>query len=105
MWVGLSTIKSIVGNWIAPGKADRYLASAGYSGQLTDRLVVDDAPSNLFEPVPGTYGAHGRFDAEAKSISWEALIDRHRAAFAIGAMVLAGMWRRRRRRKRLARRT
>ncbi len=47
-----------------------------------------DAPANLFEPVPGPYGAHGRFDAQAALRSWEMFTDRHRtvawAAAALG---------------------
>lgn len=104
MWVGLSTIKAIVGNWIAPGRLDRYLAGAGYCGQLAGPLPSVDAPSNLFEAVPGTYGAHGRFDDEAKSVNWETFADQHRATLAIGAVVLAAIWRRHRRRKRITRR-
>jgi NAD(P)-dependent dehydrogenase (short-subunit alcohol dehydrogenase family) len=100
MWVGFSTVKAIVANWIAPGRLDRYLASAGYSGQLADRLLPSGAPSNLFEPVPGAYGAHGRFDHQAKAISLEAFADRHRAAVTLGAIALAVMCLRRRRRKR-----
>jgi hypothetical protein len=47
-----------------------------------------DAPANLYEPVPGDYAAHGRFDDEARAYSWELFTDRHRNA-AYGAAVLA----------------
>src|SRR3569833_606447 len=33
VWVGSSTVKAILGNKLAPGMLDRYLARAGYSGQ------------------------------------------------------------------------
>src|SRR6185312_6364763 len=36
VWVGISTIKAIIANKLAPGLLDRYLAGAGYRGQLTD---------------------------------------------------------------------
>jgi len=39
-----------------------------------------DAPANLYEPVPGDYSAHGRFDDEARTHSWGTLADRHRNA-------------------------
>ena len=55
-------MKAIIANRIAPGLLDRYLAKAGYTGQLSDQPSDPDAPGNLFEPVPGAYGAHGRFD-------------------------------------------
>ena len=66
IWVGFPTVKAILANRIAPGLIDKYLAKAGYSGQLTDRKLPADAPANLFHPVPGNYGAHGRFDAQSK---------------------------------------
>lgn len=93
VWLGFSTIKAIVANRIAPGLIDRYLAKAGYSGQLTDQPTVPDAPANLFEPVKGDYGAHGRFDSESRNVSWEMFTDRHRtvflAAIAVGLAMLA----------------
>ena len=81
VWVGFPTVKAILANRIAPGWIDKYLASAGYSGQLTDEKLAPDAPANLFDPVPGKYGAHGRFDNQSKLGSWEMFTDRHRTAF------------------------
>lgn len=93
IWLGYSTVQAILANRIAPGLIDRYLAKSGYSGQMTAEPTEPDASANLFEPVSGDYAAHGRFDAEAKSTSWEMFTDRHRAAFwataAVG--VLAGI--------------
>jgi hypothetical protein len=83
IWVGFPTVKAIVANYLAPSLLDRYLANAGYSGQLTDEPSDPDAPRNLFEPVKGPFGAHGRFDSQARAGSWEILVARHR--FAIGA--------------------
>lgn len=81
IWVGYPTVQAILANRIAPGLIDRYLASAGYKGQLTDKLLPKDAPANLYEPVKGDYGAHGRFDSKARSGSWEMFTDRHRTVF------------------------
>ncbi|QIE29081.1 short chain dehydrogenase (plasmid) [Caballeronia sp. SBC1] len=81
IWVGFPTVKAILANRIAPGLIDKYLATAGYKGQLTDETLDADAPANLFEPVPGDYGAHGRFDSQSKSVSWEMFTDRHRTVF------------------------
>ena len=95
IWVGFPTVKAILANRVAPGLIDRYLASSGYSGQLTDMPSDPSAPGNLFEPVKGPYGAHGRFDDRARTSSWEMFTSRHRcaagAAFAIAAIVGAGM--------------
>lgn len=91
IWLGFPTVKAILANRIAPGLIDRYLASAGYSGQLTDETEPADAPNNLFTPVPGPYGAHGRFDNRARDTSWEMFTSFHRnamwAAIAVGAVL------------------
>ncbi len=89
IWVGFPTVRAILANRIAPGLIDRYLAKAGYTGQLTDQRSDPDAPGNLFEPVPGAYGAHGRFDGRARTRSWEVFTSRHRNA--AWAAVLAGL--------------
>ena len=90
VWVGFPTVKAILANRIAPAWIDRYLANSGYSGQLTNEPVRADAPRNLFDPVPGDFGARGRFDDEAKRTSWELFTERHRNVFwamaGIGAL-------------------
>jgi len=85
VWVGMPTVKTIIANRVAPGLLDRLLARVGYSGQLTGEPMPADAPGNLFAPVPGPYGAHGRFDARARRESWEFFTSRHRTALAGGA--------------------
>lgn len=91
IWLGFPTVKAILANRIAPGLIDKYLASAGYSGQLSRQPLPADAPGNLFEPVRGDYGAHGRFDSRARETSWEMFTDRHRTALWTGAMGLLGL--------------
>ena len=93
VWVGFPTVKAILANRIAPGWIDKYLASAGYKGQLSDETLPSDAPANLFEPVPGDYGAHGRFDNQSRLGSWEMFTDRHRMAFwaAAGLGLVTGV--------------
>jgi len=80
IWVGFPTVKAILANRIAPGLIDRYLAKFGYSSQMSDQPSDPEAPGNLFEPVAGAYGAHGRFDSQAKPRSWEMFTSRHRDA-------------------------
>ena len=96
IWLGFPTVKAIVANWIAPGLLDRYLASSGYTGQMTDEPLPANPPSNLFAPVPGSYGAHGRFDEHARGTSLEIVTDRHRTAVislvAIAATALVARW-------------
>jgi len=67
--VGLPTVEAILGQKIAPGLLDHYLARRGWDGQLTRELTDPARPSNLFEPVPGDVGAHGVFDARARDRS------------------------------------
>ena len=92
VWVGFPTVKAILANRIAPALIDRYLAKAGYSGQLTSQATPPHAPGNLFEPVKGPYGSHGRFDAQSRDGSWEMFTDRHKvvvvAALAAGVVAL-----------------
>ena len=87
IWVGWPTVKAILANRIAPDLIDRYLATAGYSGQLDDEPTAPDAPANLFEPVPGDYSAHGRFDAQSRDRSWEMFTDRHKTV-AVATVVV-----------------
>ncbi len=93
VWVGYPTVQAILANRIAPGLIDKYLATAGYKGQLTAEPQDEDAPDNLDQPVPGPYGAHGRFDDVARSGSWEMFTSRHRVAVfaALGVGVVAGV--------------
>jgi short-subunit dehydrogenase len=89
-----SALMVVIGNKLFPGLADRYLAKKGYKGQLTSEKA-EDRPDNLFEPVEGDYGAHGRFDNKAKSESAEVWLGRHReiplAAAAFAGITLAAL--------------
>ena len=88
VWVGFSTVKAILANRIAPSLVDRLLAGrAGYGAQITDIPSDPEAPGNLFEPVPGAYGAHGRFDGRARRGSWEMFTSRHKTAFWCVALI------------------
>jgi short-subunit dehydrogenase len=69
LYVGYPSVQVIVGNKLAPGLADRYLARNGYEDQMRDEPVDPGQRDNLFEPVEGDHGAHGPFDAQAKSSS------------------------------------
>jgi len=85
--VGWPTVKAVVGNSLTPWYVDRYLAQFGYDAQQTDEPVEPDRPDNLFTPVPRDYGAHGRFDARARSSSVEWWMIKHRGAL-MGALAL-----------------
>jgi len=91
IWVGFPTVKAILANRIAPGLLDRYLASAGYSGQLAREMQAPEAPDNLFTPAPGTWAAHGRFDAQARDASWELWTSLHKNVLEGGLALLAAV--------------
>jgi NAD(P)-dependent dehydrogenase (short-subunit alcohol dehydrogenase family) len=93
VWVGMSTIKAIIGNKLAPGLLDRYLARFGYSGQLTDEPQPETAPANLFTTVDADVAAHGRFDDTASDRSMEMAISMHRgvATVVIGGLLAFGL--------------
>jgi hypothetical protein len=48
-------------------------------------------PDNLWEPVPGDQGAHGRLDARARSSSWQLQAEMHRGWLAAAGGCLAGL--------------
>jgi NAD(P)-dependent dehydrogenase (short-subunit alcohol dehydrogenase family) len=91
MWVGWPTVKAILANKLAPGLLDRYLARYGYTSQLATQRLPGDFAGNLFAPGEGHAGAHGRFDAIARSGDWEVWSSRHRDALALGALALGGV--------------
>jgi short-subunit dehydrogenase len=89
LWVGRPTLQIILGNILAPGLLDRILARIATRGQMTDEPASPNAPDNLFEPVPGEFGAHGRFEAHARERAVTFNPARLRAALGTGAAALA----------------
>lgn len=65
LWVGAPTYASILGQRALPLVMDRFLADAGWGGQMTDLPLEPGRRSNLFEPVPGKQAAHGAFDEQS----------------------------------------
>lgn len=91
VWVGYSAVQAIVGNKLAPWLADRYLRDRGYSSQLDDEPLPSPRPDNLFQPVPGDHGTHGRFDERARDNSPQLWASMHRAALGIGCVVVVAL--------------
>jgi NAD(P)-dependent dehydrogenase (short-subunit alcohol dehydrogenase family) len=88
IYVGWPTWKAIVGDKLAAGYADRFLARMGYDSQQYDGAASADRRDNLYDPVPGDHGAHGAFDARASSFSPEWWVDAHRHWLAAAAGVI-----------------
>jgi hypothetical protein len=76
---------TLLGNAVAPGIGDRYLAKTGFDSQQTGEPVGPGRPDNLFGPVPGPGATHGDFDQQAKAQSVQWLATRHRRLLAAGA--------------------
>ncbi len=101
-WVGGSTVGTLVGNALAPGLLDRYLARTGFAAQQTDQPRHEDRPANLWEPADEhvDHGTHGAFDATARARAHQLWPSQHHGALAAlgaagAAAVVAGALRRR----------
>ena len=71
IYVGWPTVKTIIGNKLAPGLLDRYLGKTGFASQQTCDPEDPNRPDNLWDPVQGDHGAHGTFERRAHQNSWE----------------------------------
>lgn len=88
LWVGWPAVKAILGTRLIPGLLDRYLAHNAYSQQHTDEPIEPDRKDNLYAPVAGDHGAHGRFDERADTDSTQLWFATHRwTSLAAGAYV------------------
>ena len=97
-WVGGTTAATILANSVAPGLLDRYLGRTGFKSQQTDEPEEPGRPFNLWEPVPGDQGAHGRFDRKAHGRSVQFTLSSRRtwiAAAGAAAAILVPVLRRR----------
>ena len=92
IYVGIPTVLNIVGESVAPGLLDRYLAKTGYSSQMTDQDLDPTGHDNLFEPVHEDRGAHGPFDDQAHSVSPQYELTKHRGKVLAGlGVAVAGL--------------
>jgi NAD(P)-dependent dehydrogenase (short-subunit alcohol dehydrogenase family) len=86
MLVGGPTVESVWGNKVASAWLDDYLAKVGFAGQQSPEPVSPDRQDNLFEPVPGDFGAHGPFDDEAHDESPELWASIHKKQIGLAAL-------------------
>ena len=91
VWVGSTTTKAILGDEAASFLLDEYLAATAVEGQASSEPVAPARKDNLFEPVPGDFAAHGRFDDVAHATSTQMWLNRNRAAIAVSAAAAAGL--------------
>jgi NAD(P)-dependent dehydrogenase (short-subunit alcohol dehydrogenase family) len=83
LWVGPPTVKTIVGNRVAPWLVERVLAKRGYAGQQSDKPADPDRKDNLMAPPPGDPGAHGPYDEKARTSSVQTTLAKHRGRVGI----------------------
>lgn len=92
--VGAPAWQAILADKIMSPLLDRYLAMTGVDGQQDRKAVRSDRRDNLFTPVSGDHGAHGRFDDKARTRSPLLWASTHRGwlgaalLLAIGAAAL-----------------
>jgi NAD(P)-dependent dehydrogenase (short-subunit alcohol dehydrogenase family) len=87
--VALPVSAAVIGNNLAPGLLDHYLARYGYDSQMTDEPEDPSRPDNLWEPLPGDHGAHGVFDDRAIDRSFALEANKRRGWIVAGAAALA----------------
>jgi short-subunit dehydrogenase len=85
--VGAPTVVAIWGNKLAAGLGDRYLAKTGYDSQQTSEPADPNRPDNLWRPLPGDHGPHGRFGDRTTHRSPQTWINERLPALA---MIAAG---------------
>ena len=97
--VGEPTLAAIWIDKIASGLFDRYLAHTGYDSQQTGQPADPNRRDNLWNPLPGDHGPHGRFDDRALHSSVQAWLTEHLQAVAgvalVGGALAALAWPRR----------
>jgi NAD(P)-dependent dehydrogenase (short-subunit alcohol dehydrogenase family) len=92
-YVGAPSVAVITTNHFVPGVLDHYLARSGYDSQQYDGAEEPNRPDNLWQPVSGDHGAHGAFDARARSWSPQLWTSEHRTlvGLAVAALAISGL--------------
>jgi NAD(P)-dependent dehydrogenase (short-subunit alcohol dehydrogenase family) len=89
LFVAWPTLKAVLADRLAPGLADRWLARNGYDAQQTDEPANPSQPDNLWQPLPGDPGAHGRFAARSRGSSGELWLTLNRGWLALATASLS----------------
>lgn len=91
LWVGWPAVQAILGTRVMPGFLDRLLGQTAVAGQQGDEALPERRPDNLWQPLPGDRGAHGRFDAAAVDRSLQYWLTTHRGLVAAAATALTAV--------------
>ena len=88
VYVGASSVLTILGNKVAPWLADWYLGRTAYQGQQTEESVESSyREGNLFETPKGDHGAHGSFHGPAHASSPQLWATKNRGWLALAGAV------------------
>jgi short-subunit dehydrogenase len=90
IFVGTPTVIAIEANKVAPALADYYLGRTGFDSQQTNEEVFKNRPDNLFEPVPGDFGAHGVFGDRAHDQAATTWLAEHKGLTALVGAAAVG---------------
>jgi NAD(P)-dependent dehydrogenase (short-subunit alcohol dehydrogenase family) len=88
--IGWGAQKLLWGQKLSPRAGDLVLLRNGWRAQHTDELKPTDSPDNLFDPLPGDPGAHGRFDDRSRESTLWTWLRLHRGLIGAG-VALASM--------------
>lgn len=83
---------------LSPELMDTYLVNNGFKAQKTSAPKPEDAPDNLYEPIPGFDRVKGEFTSQEQSVSYSDWLEMHPtvkwsalAGLALGAIALLGI--------------
>jgi NAD(P)-dependent dehydrogenase (short-subunit alcohol dehydrogenase family) len=95
-WIGWSTVEAILGQRVIPGLLDKYLARRAWESQVTAVLPpghpLEHTADNVDMPLAGDRGAHGPFDARARSVSTQLWANTHRGWLALGSIAAIALF-------------
>jgi hypothetical protein len=86
----MPTVIAIEANKLVPALGDYYLGRTGFASQQTQEPVAEDRPDNLFEPLPGDFGAHGVFGRQAHEIAATTWLAEHKGLTALAGAAALG---------------
>lgn len=91
VFVGAPTVIAIEANKVAPALGDYYLGRTAFDSQQTNQAVPKNRPDNLFEPLPGDFGAHGVFGQQARDQAATTWLAGHKGLTALAGAAAIGL--------------
>ena len=91
VFVGAPTVIAIEAKKVAPALGDYYLGRTAFDSQQTNQEVPKNRPDNLFEPLPGDFGAHGVFGQQARDQAAATWLAGHKGLTALAGAAAIGL--------------